>query len=122
MANKFQKSVLDRLEQEAAQQKTTAPSKSRAKEQPPLSPGEPSKAQAKPQKVGTVPAKKAVPTPDLNDYLQQTPPRQAKNKTFYLDLNLIDAIKRESAARGITDSKLVGDILRYVLLPEEKRE
>ncbi len=39
----------------------------------------------------------------------------AKNKTFYLDAAVIDALHRAAVAQKVTDSKLVNDILRKIL-------
>lgn len=54
-------------------------------------------------------------TLNLDAYIVQEEERVAKNKTFYLDQAVIDAVKTAAKRRKITDSKLVNDILRKVL-------
>lgn len=54
-------------------------------------------------------------TPDLTDFIVRDTGRTAKNKTFYLDAAVIEAIHRCSLAQKVTDSKLVNDILRKIL-------
>lgn len=41
--------------------------------------------------------------------------RRAKNKTFYLDEDVIDAITKTAKKQKIAESKLVNDILKHVL-------
>jgi len=180
MANKFQKSVMERLEQEARQQKRKAPpaeaiepaqlpdalkdesaersaipenepaqiptatlQASPAAMQSEAAPAEPSRETPVAPAVSTavVPAVQAAPDeqeksvlkpveppietqeksaalPDLSEYLRLEPQRQAKNKTFYLDVDVIEAVKSAAKAQRITDSKLVCDILRHILLGE----
>lgn len=144
MANKFQRGVLERLEQEATRNKNEnktkpAPSKTKNNQSPenietkpnpraklsspkettepiPIKEPEP---QLEQETIPTEP-KQAPPThqplADVSDYLQREPTRQAKNKTFYLDGDVIKAIKATAKAQGVTDSKLVNDILKRVLL------
>lgn len=136
MANKFQKSVLERLEQEATRQRQ----KSKIKI-PKTLPLEKSSVQveemeevqtvatAEPQEI-VIPqeASQEIPViqepthknelmvlPDINEYLRRDNQRFAKNKTFYLDNDVIEAIKNTAKAQQVTDSKLVNDILRRVL-------
>lgn len=130
MANKFQKSVLERLEQENIRQKRTTTQKSPAKPAAEIA-TEPAK-QTEPlpelpvtaeapvtgtESTAPVPPeqpKASLPT-DIGAFLRPAPQRLAKNKTFYLDADLIDAIKATARAQSVTDSKLVNDILRRVL-------
>lgn len=53
--------------------------------------------------------------PDLSEYIARTPKRMAKNKTFYLDVDVIEALKNAAKQQNITDSRLCNDILRTVL-------
>lgn len=120
MANKFQKSVQERLEQEAARQKKhtqrIAATDAGASEKPMLSNAIPEQSKPKSQ---SKPKKETVQSitslPDITMYLKKEPQRLAKNKTFYLDSDVIDAIKKIAKQQGITDSKLVNDVLRKVL-------
>jgi hypothetical protein len=84
MANKFQKSVLDRQEAEEKRRKDTAP-----------------------QEAPDMP-------PDIRAYLTPGTQRVAKNKTFYLDEAVVDAVKRVAREQQVTESRLVNDILRNV--------
>lgn len=62
------------------------------------------------------PARKtAAPLPDLTAFIVRDEGRNAKNKTFYLDEAVIDALHRAAVAQKITDSKLVNDILKKIL-------
>lgn len=112
MANKFQKSVMERLEQEAVRQK-----KNTGKKGPVItaaSGAEAKKTVAEKQRATETQATKAD-TVDLGQYLRHEPQRLAKNKTFYLDDDVIEAIKRNARVQGVTDSKLVNGILSNVL-------
>lgn len=123
MANKFQKSVLDRLEEEAKRQKAKQPVKAPEKsvEEEPAEPMVEiaEAAPAEPEVVVAVPEPVTPPEPavqaDIREYLRPSTQRVAKNKTFYLDTDVIQAIQRTAKAQKVTDSKLVGDILRRVL-------
>lgn len=118
MANKFQRSVQERLEQEAARQKKQdQPSQSLetvTTKTPIEQTMEAPKAKKEPQPK-KVAAQTASALPDITLYIQKEPQRLAKNKTFYLDTDVIDAIKKVAKQQGITDSKLVNDVLRKVL-------
>lgn len=129
MANKFQKSVLERLEQENQRQKNIAkqavPTKAAVSEAvptelppvietPPVPEAIPAVEEAHAPETLESPAAPVLPT-DIGDFLRPLPQRLAKNKTFYLDADLIDAIKATARQQGVTDSKLVNDILRRVL-------
>lgn len=59
--------------------------------------------------------KAAAPLPDLTAFIVRDEGRSAKNKTFYLDEAVIDALHRAAVAQKITDSKLVNDILKKIL-------
>jgi len=161
MANKFQKSVMERLEQEARQQKRKAPPaeaiepaqlpdalkdesaerlelqaspaavQSEAAPAEPLreapiipvvstavAPDEQEKSVIDPVEPQIETQEKSAALPDLSEYLRLEPQRQAKNKTFYLDVDVIEAVKSAAKAQRITDSKLVCDILRHILLGE----
>lgn len=136
MANKFQKSVLERLEQEATRQKKK--SKSKAPETLPIKGPvvqvEEMKAvqtivtaelkepvipqEAAPEILDIqepTPKKELTVLPDIGEYLRRDNLRLAKNKTFYLDNDVIEEIKNTAKAQQVTDSKLVNDILRRVL-------
>lgn len=129
MANKFTQSVLERQYKEAQEEK-------RAKKQPPAV-AEPDAASEPPSvsevavsavpvqeekteaipaiaKKPAAPALQSVPL-NLDAYIIKETERVAKNKTFYLDQAVIDAVKAAAKRQRITDSKLVNDILRKVL-------
>ena len=53
---------------------------------------------------------------NIGEYLSPSPARFAKNKTFYLDEDVISALKAAAQSQRVTDSKLVNDIIRTVLL------
>lgn len=54
----------------------------------------------------------------LSDLFEQGGERKAKNKTFYLDNAVIQAIKKAASDYHITESKLVNDILKKILFSE----
>lgn len=58
---------------------------------------------------------KAAPAVDLTAFIVRDEGRSAKNKTFYLDAAVIDALHRAAVAQKVTDSKLVKDILKKLL-------
>lgn len=119
MANKFQKSVLERLEQEAVRQKQrtkeTAEEAQASSENPIKE--EQTKAETSPTpEDNPVRLEQTEPSvPDVSGYLIREHQRAAKNKTFYLDGDVIEAIKSTARKQNVTDSKLVNDILRRVL-------
>lgn len=102
MANKFEKSVLARLE-DAENQKKIHPEKKAASSREVIS------------ENAADSLLKEDSIPDISEYLRREPQRVAKNKTFYLDHDLIETIKSFARLQGVTDSKLVNDILRQVL-------
>lgn len=133
------KSVLERLEQENNRQKRssrkgineTSLSVPEAKEELPapidmefsVSPQEPVTVDVPVAKTGSAAIPDMNPVQpdqdfsaaDISRYIRREPQRMAKNKTFYLDGDVIDAIKKTARTQKITDSKLVNDILRQVL-------
>lgn len=147
MANKFQKSVLERLEQDAARQKQLTKKQNKASAEKSAAthiPDEP--PAALPNKKTDAAVADEVQThninnheltdsdtavipgastglhsviqqgsPDISEYIRISPTRLAKNKTFYLDSDVINAIKVTAQKQSVTDSKLVNDILRKVL-------
>ena len=58
---------------------------------------------------------KAAPAVDLTAFIVRDEGRSAKNKTFYLDAAVIDALHRAAVAQKVTYSKLVNDILKKLL-------
>ena len=132
MANKFTKSVLERQAKEQRLHNTAI-----AKTEEPLQKAIDSpKAETAPpaaeisiktqssETTQTSPVKKPqrttvkntpAPTIDLSDFIVRDEGRTAKNKTFYLDAAVIDAIHRTAVAQKVTDSKLVNDILKKIL-------
>lgn len=72
----------------------------------------------------TAPVKKAAAQPktepapvamDISAFIIRDEGRSAKNKTFYLDEVVINALHRAAVAQKVTDSKLVNDILKKIL-------
>lgn len=96
MKNKFQKSVQERqesvgsLEQEFAR---TSPSTQVEKNE-----------------------SQSSATPNIGEIIRLNPARAAKNKTFYLDEDVIEALRDAAKEQKVTDSKLVNAILRTVLI------
>lgn len=109
MANKFQKSVLSRLEQEANRQKKPPAADPVAIEKPDETLLQEYKEPI--QEHSQADGRMA----DIGDFLRRETQRQAKNKTFYLDEQVIAAIKSTAKIQHVNDSKLVNDILRSVL-------
>lgn len=107
MSNKFTQSVLQRLEQEQ-------PSKPNSKPQNKIITNKPEEKayQKLPEKGGM---HEDSFLPDVTEYLRIEPQRIAKNKTFYLDVEVIDALCAAARRQTVTDSKLCNDILRRVL-------
>jgi hypothetical protein len=113
MANKFSKSIMERLEQETYQQeKAEKKDVMIIPDIPPI---------AIPVIENTAPIiqnpkkePKAI-APDLSSYLRNDIRRQAKNKTFYLDEDLLGTLKQAAKQQGVAESRLVNDILRKVL-------
>ncbi len=115
MANKFTKSILERQAKEAREHQ-------QAQNNNPTQPQDVSKES--PEKLQQTPSaetpkKKIDPPPSsfqLDQILDIEEGRAAKNKTFYLDQAVIDAIHKTAKARCMTDSKLVNEILKKLLL------
>jgi len=147
MANKFQKSVLERKKIEAelrlkeqphieqAHEQTEQPEimqvkqeitaqpiaeeiitteviETAEKEEPQTEVKEKKQAKVNENKINTVDKDDDI---DLSAFLIPQNLRKAKNKSFYLDDDVISAIKIQSTKRKITESKLVNDILKSVL-------
>lgn len=144
MANKFTQSILERQELLEKHRKPTgrAPEIASADAEPPAEKtsnlrldaasaektepevsalNEQPETLAVPKKKSGGGKVKAEPKPvDLSAYLVPETPRLAKNKTFYLDTAVIEAVHEAATEQKITDSKLVNDILRKVLgLPRQ---
>lgn len=135
MANKFTKSVLERQQKEAreaAVQKQKSPDEPPASKEvvlpqptaaePAAQPKAPQKNTAKPASVLT--KSKTADTQNessdalsglLSQVLTRENQRSAKNKTFYLDVEVIERIKMICEKEKIAESKLVNDILKKVL-------
>jgi hypothetical protein len=116
MANKFQKSVMERIEQETARRSKLSQGEGNAEAQQNIPPVLPNQVIPLKEKIidGMTEQPMSVPS-TLDDYLRREPQRLAKNKTFYLDMDLIEAIRLAARREGVTDSKLANDILRHVL-------
>lgn len=96
MENKFTKGVLERQQREYNKHLI---------EQSPLS-----------KNIETVSDSSPSPSSlNLSDLLERGEERKAKNKTFYLDDSVIQAIKKAASDYHITESKLVNDILKKIL-------
>ena len=138
MANKFTKSVLERQAKEMRQHparaaKPAGGGETPAQETPQTAPAaipaeQPEAAAAPAPKAAEPPAEQpapraraarqprpAAPPVDLTEFIVRDEGRMAKNKTFYLDAAVIDALHRAAVAQKVTDSKLVNDILRKIL-------
>lgn len=138
MANKFTKSVLERQAKEMRQHPARAakpagegetPAQEIPQEAPAAIPAEQPEAAAAPApKAAEPPAEQpapraraarqprpAAPPVDLTEFIVRDEGRMAKNKTFYLDAAVIDALHRAAVSQKVTDSKLVNDILRKIL-------
>lgn len=142
MANKFTKSVLERQAKEMRQHpvraaKPAGEGETAAPETPavePIAQAAPAAIPAEQPEAAAAPAaaeapaeqpapraraarqpKPAAPPVDLTEFIVRDEGRMAKNKTFYLDAAVIDALHRAAVAQKVTDSKLVNDILRKIL-------
>jgi hypothetical protein len=56
---------------------------------------------------------------NIENYLRPSDSRMAKNKTFYLDEDVIAAVRFAAKTQRMTDSKMVNDILRTVLMGQK---
>lgn len=97
MENKFTKGVLERQEREYNKQSF----------------GQPSASQNE-----YIPAQSSPSVLDLSDLFDREEERKAKNKTFYLDDSVIQAIKKTASDYHVTESKLVNDILKKILFSQ----
>lgn len=126
MANKFTQSILERQYKEAQEEKRTKKKKAAAPEptetaavaEPEVQP-EPVVLPQTPKETEKTKVSHPVivmaPEVNLDAYIIKETERVAKNKTFYLDQAVIEAIRFAAKKQKITDSKLVNDILRKVL-------
>lgn len=132
MANKFTKSVLERQAKEAKDAKLHTHTAEISPSDPepevtdvvaaPVMKAEPKSSNIQsPQKTSESSTPRRQPKTtvsgqvDLSAFIIRDNERSAKNKTFYLDAAVIDAIKAAAAAQKVTDSKLVNDILKKIL-------
>lgn len=51
---------------------------------------------------------------NLNDIIGKTE-KNSKNKTYYLEISVIDEIKKVAKSKKVSESKIVNDILKHVL-------
>jgi len=113
MANKFQQGALQRLQQEQENNKKIPDHSAKQAEgyniPEPESRAKPAAAEKEIRHMDS------VPDLDLTDFLEIEPRREAKNKTFYLDVEVIEAISAAARKQNVADSKLVNDVLRRVL-------
>lgn len=84
---------------------------------PPEPSHEPDTPQPQQRARAKAPRQKNAPiNPELlQGFVIQDEGRRAKNKTFYLDEQVIDAIKQAAADKNVTESRLVNDIFRQLL-------
>ncbi len=112
MANRFQQSVMQRLEQEEKiHPKQNHQTKTIKKPQTKSTNKEEFKEH---KQENSEPATK-LEIFDMAEYLRIEPSRSAKNKTFYLDVEVIEKLCEVARRQNVTDSKLCNDILRRVL-------
>lgn len=132
MQNKFTKGILERQEREFKAQKAAQPAgePTAAPTPEPQTTPEPPQIPApitppKPAVTAPAPSAEAKPAPaqdsadPLSAFIVRDNGRKAKNKTFYLDGAVIQAIRRAAAAQHVPESKLVNDILKKILLPAD---
>ena len=112
MANKFTKSILERQAKEAREQHQPSSASSSTKEK--IETNMPTSQQETPPTTKTTP--ELEPNFQLDQLLDTEEGRHAKNKTFYLDKAVIDAIHKEAKSRNMTDSKLINELLKKILL------
>jgi len=109
MPNKFQKSVQERQSAQAPPTVHFTGSDQGEKTKP----SQPDLAKK------TIDPSVINPVIDVEKYLRPSFARLAKNKTFYLDEEVISALKVVAQSQRVTDSKLANDILRTVLLEQK---
>ena len=110
MANKFTKSVLERQAKERRLQPQEHPAAPT-----PLTETSPKPAAQTPTKPEKTLPLEDSPFPDLAGLISHSEGRKAKNKTFYLDTSVIEAIHKAAVSQKVTESKLVNDILKKIL-------
>lgn len=129
MPNKFQKSVLERQKTEAERRQSGVPQLfATTEDQVQVSATaedaceqDGSVAVARPlleasvQPVASVVLPPVKSASDISAFIRPRTARAAKNKTFYLDNELIQAIQDAAATQKVAESRLVNDILRSVL-------
>ena len=94
---------------------SAAPEQPEAAAAPAPKAAEPPAEQPAPRARAARQPRPAAPPVDLTEFIVRDEGRMAKNKTFYLDAAVIDALHRAAVAQKVTDSKLVNDILRKIL-------
>lgn len=57
----------------------------------------------------------AEPSVDISSLFEKEDEKKAKNKTYYLDQEVIDAIKHNAKKQNVSESKLVNNILKHIL-------
>jgi hypothetical protein len=115
MANKFQKSVLERLEAEESRRKSAEKLNAAPLPEEHIAPQETEGTPESTEMIAPLPVTVKLPeAPIIGDYISHDTHRVAKNKTFYLDTAVVDAVKRISREQQVTESRLVNDILRGV--------
>lgn len=113
--NKFTKSVIQRLEQESLKKKddksVNQPIEKKADDQQ-------KNIQANINKTinkANIKSKYSKTNLKLDDIISPMKEREAKNKTFYLDTEVIDVLQAQAKNLKMTDSKLANEIFRAVL-------
>lgn len=123
MQNKFTKGILERQEREYKNKKTLptvqepAPPDIQEPEEKALPVQIPAETPPPTSNPAALPDKD--PQDILSAYIVRDSGRKAKNKTFYLDGAVIQAIRRAASAQHIPESKLVNDILKKILIPSD---
>ena len=108
MTNKFQKSVFER-------QKAEAERKQNISSTPKLFLDKDEQATEKNTVQDQLLPSREKTSSDIASLIRPRTTRLAKNKTFYLDGELIEIIQATAKSQKITESRLVNDILRSVL-------
>ena len=111
MPNKFQKSVLERQKTESERKQSAFVSLVSQDDTEALKQTEP--CFEEPAVTHLVSA--STKAEGINSFIRPRATRTAKNKTFYLDNELIQLIQSTAKSQEITESRLVNDILRSVL-------
>lgn len=57
----------------------------------------------------------AEPSVDISSLFEKEDEKKAKNKTYYLDQEVIDAVKHNAKKQNVSESKLVNNILKHIL-------